>query len=136
MTPWDLTTATQLELRTAGAATLLARLVEHFNVLTPLAPLGSPSSWTHPGVDGLPGMSSLDGRSVAAALHSGAVTFGGESRLVPIGLGPPSDRRVDNAFVVWVPNTQLALSGGYAWMRRASDMGRRRGTAFSLQVTY
>ena len=134
-----------LDATAVATARLVARLVQRFDVLAPRglidgastlagADPGSGAAWG--ATTGATWGAATDGRSMTTGLRAASLILGGESRRVPMGLAPTSDRRVDDAFMVWVPSTRLALSGGYAWLRRAAEGGRRRGACFSLQLTY
>lgn len=46
------------------------------------------------------------------------------------------DRSGSDAFIVWLPHTGLALSGGVAWLRRSTESRRRGGAYASVQLTY
>ena len=60
--------------------------------------------------------------------------FVGESLLTPYR--PTASDSLPNGITWKVPNTNLALSNGSAWFRRAGDAGRRSGARLSVQLTY
>ena len=101
---------------------------------TRTAVVGEPSSMTSNAYGALGGVSAGIRQEALLVLRN--VTLGADSleRAKPaLNVRDPSG---SDAFIVWLPHTGVALTGGVAWLRRASEAKRRSGAYASVQLTY